>query len=208
MTFVRGCALLLAAQLLFACSDDAAAPGADLGPRDTALPAEGGALEGGVGLDLPAGANLASAATVTVSFNEKLLAFVNDGVKEGDQPNCAEYYYWFSKFPRGDDKWIELSWPGQVSIARVAVDTIVATGTPHPNCKASDVGRTFGGQPLQVQVDDGQGGWKKVADVDGETDDWTVSFPATSASKLRLLTLSSVTLTTNPIVFEVEVFAQ
>jgi hypothetical protein len=204
----RVCALMLASLLILGCSDDSGSSSPDSATTDLASLSEGGFVDAAVGLDLPAGTSLASVATVRVSFNEKLLDFVNDGVKEGDKPDCAAYYYWYSKFPRDEDKWIELSWSAPVTIGRVDVDTIVATGTPHPSCKASDVGRTFGSQPVEVQVDDGQGGWTKVADVDAKTDDWSVSFTPQSATKLRLLTPGTVKLNTNPVVFEVEVFAQ
>ncbi len=218
------------AMLTAGCSDDSTSPKGD-GPAvihdgapivDTSANHEGLVdsapkphLEGGADLvakadvkpDASLGSNLAASATVAVSFNDQLKGFINDGVLEGDKPNCFNYYYWFSKFPRGDDKWIELSWTTPQTIARVAVDTITKTGTPHPNCEIADVGRTFGALPVKVQVDKG-GTWTDVQAINNKTDDWTAAFTAVTTTKLRLLTEKSVTLDTNPIVFEVRVFGQ
>lgn len=225
-TALLACALLGTA----ACSDDAAPTPKDSGRldgvvvRDQGPPRDGAPVDGPatqkdgpvvgdlpVGPDLPAGANLAPSATVTVSFNDQLLAFLTDGVYEGDKPNCDLYYYWFSKFPKGQDKWIELAWASPVTVGAVAIDTVPKTGPLHPNCMQTDAGRTFGDQPLKIQVvaaGGGSGQWTDVAAISGKTGDWTATFTPQSISKLRLLTEGAVALTTNPIVFEVGVYAQ
>lgn len=226
-TVLLTCALLLSTS---GCSDDAAPATADSGKTDGVVvkdqgpPTDGPRADGPavkkdgapvgdlqVGPDLPAGANLASSAKVTVSFNDTLLAFLTDGVYEGDKPNCDLYYYWFSKFPKGQDKWIELAWASPVTVGAVAIDTVPKTGPLHPNCMQTDAGRTFGDQPLKIQViaaGGGNGQWTDVASISGKLGDWTATFTPQSISKLRFLTEGSVSLTTNPIVFEVGIYAQ
>ena len=208
--------------LLLCCSDDSAPGGADSAVTDQAtVPADTGkspdmAVEDGpnkgdmAGPDMgkpdsTKGTNLAPQATVSVSFNESLKAYLTDGVHEGDKPKCDSYYYWFSKFPKGKDKQIILTWAKPVTVGRVVVDTFPGAGAVHANCNKGDLGRTMAGATIQY---DKGGAWTTSKTVSGKTDDWSVSFSPVATTKLRLLTPGSINLTTNPVVFEVQVFAK
>lgn len=149
--------------------------------------------------------NLAPQATVAVSFNDNLRAYLTDGLGEGAKPNCSSYYYWFSKFPRNADKWISLTWTKAVTVGRISLDTFVKTGSVHSNCNSMDVGRTYAGATIQYWKGSA---WVNIKTVSGKTDDWSATFHPLSTTKLRLLTPASITLTTNPVIFEWQVFAQ
>ncbi len=207
--------------LLLCCSDDSA-PGADSAVADqAAVPADAGKSPDVAGkdgspkgdtavpdtgkVDSTKGTNLAPQATVSVSFNASLKAYLTDGVHEGDKPKCVSYYYWFSKFPSGKDKYITLTWAKAVAVGRVAVDTFASKGAVHANCNKGDLGRTMAGATIQY---DKGGSWTTLKTVSGEGGDWSVSFPSVTTTKLRLLTPGSIKLTTNPVVFEVQVFAK
>ena len=215
--------------LLLCCSDDSAPGGADSAPvsvdsavtDQAAVPADTGKSLDMAGKDGPKkgdiaspdkgttdstkGTNLASQAKVSVSFNEPLKAYLIDGIHEGDKPKCESYYYWFSKFPMGQDKQIVLTWAQAVTVGRVVVDTFPSAGAVHANCNKSDQGRTMAGATIQY---DKGGAWTTLKTVSGKTDDWSVSFSPVGTTKLRLLTPGSIKLTTNPVVFEVQVFAK
>lgn len=208
--------------LLLCCSDDSTPSGADSAMADqAAVPADAGKNPDVASKDGPQkgdtaasdkgttdstkGTNLAPQAMVSVSFNEPLKAYLTDGVHEGDKPKCDSYYYWFSKFPMGTDKQITLTWAKAVTVGRIAVDTFASAGAVHANCNKGDLGRTMAGATIQY---DKGGAWTTLKTVSGKVNDWSVSFPPVTTTKLRLLTPGSIKLTTNPVVFEVEVFAK